>query len=434
MSELGEAISVPEPEPVEKKEEEKKKVKVRISLFFDGTLNNRINVDQRAEDGEDPGSNKIYQKYKGGDNSYEGDYTNVAKMERYIDNASGYDVTLSSYTEGPGTQDKNKDKFRGYALGTGSTGVEKKVEKGIKDAVSKITQKVNKRFTIETLTVDVFGFSRGAAGARNCIYEVLDTGRSPIKGRIEQKGYDVTKVEVCFAGLYDTVSSHGIIYGNDVSDLKLHAVSRAKKVVQLAASEEHRKKFSLTSIRSAGYKGLEIFLPGVHSDIGGGYRDDASEEAMGIYYTMSKQQVEQEKSRLIASGWYRQDEINTIEMPSMDRFQPSRYIIEVTRNGISNKYSRIPLHIMADLAVESGIRTRPKLSLDEKVPASLGAVKQRLEQYVKSAKRSRAEDWHHNESWLKELRHDHLHFSARLSLAHAPRIESSIRTRKVYHG
>lgn len=433
MSEFGEPISPPEVEPEEKQEKEKDKVKVRVSLFFDGTLNNRINIDQRIEDENNPGSNKIYQRYKGGDNSYEGDYSNVAKMEKYIDDAPEYDVTLSSYTEGPGTEDKKGDHLRGYAFGTGSTGVEKKVEKGIKDGVSKITQKIKKSQIIELLTIDVFGFSRGAAGARFCIHELLESGKKPIKERIKSEGYDIKKTEVCFAGLYDTVSSHGIVYYNDVSDLKLRAVQRAKKVVQLAAAEEHRKKFSLTTISSAGYKGQQFFLPGVHSDIGGGYRDNGNED-MGIFYTTSKQQAEKEKSRLVASGWYHDAEIEIIEVPPMDIYMPSDYYIEVKRHGIKNSYSRIPLHVMADFAKKSGMLIKSKLVRIENVPSSLSTVQKKINQYIESTSKSKHEDWKHNEPWLKQLRHDYLHFSARLSLAHSPRIKNFKRIRGEYRG
>ncbi|MDH5354097.1 MAG: DUF2235 domain-containing protein [Gammaproteobacteria bacterium] len=436
---MGESAFVTPPDEVEKKEEEIKKVKVRISLFFDGTLNNRINIDQRIEDEKNPGSNAIYQKYKGGDNSYEGDYTNIAKMERYIDDATGYQVSLSSYTEGPGTDDRKADALRGYAFGTGKTGITKKVEKGIEDAVDQIEQKIKKGTVIEILTADVFGFSRGAAGARNCIYEVLSTGKNPIKTRIEEKGYEIEKVEVCFAGLYDTVASHGIIYSNDTSDLNLTAINQAKKVIQLAAAEEHRKKFNLTSIESAGYKGRQYFLPGVHSDIGGGYRAPASgkpsEKNMGIYWSLSQQSAEQEKKRLIESGWYNEGEIKIVHTPSIDPSGFDEYTVEVTREKISNEYSRIPLHVMARFAGESGISLKDELESDEKVSSKLNSAREKIEGYISNiGENSKAQDWLHNEGWLKELRHDHLHFSAHLSIAHAPRFRNYQRTRRTYYG
>lgn len=438
MSQVGESSFAP-PSEVEEKEEEVKKVKVRISLFFDGTLNNRINIDQRIEEENNPGTNAIYQKYKGDDNSYEGDYTNVSKMEKYIDDAAGYDYTLSVYTEGPGTEDKKKDQLRGYAFGTGDTGVTEKVKSGIKKAVERISKSVKSKSTvIELLTIDVFGFSRGAAGARNCIYEVLGTGKKPIKQRIQDEGYKLTKVEVCFAGLYDTVSSHGLSFSNDVSALKLNAVANAKKVVQLAAADEHRKNFSLTDIMSAGKSnGLQLFLPGAHSDIGGGYRAPVagklSEDEKPIFQSLSLQTTEAEKKRLIDSGWYNDNELNIVAHAL--RGHRKRYVIEVTRASISNEYSKIPLHLMAKYAKESGITLKGKLSRDESVPAKLKSVESNIHQYVGSCgTRSSSGDWDKNDGWLKTLRHDHLHFSAYLSFAHGPRIEGGVRVRKIYHG
>ncbi|MCP4431710.1 MAG: DUF2235 domain-containing protein [Gammaproteobacteria bacterium] len=439
MSQFGEGGYSAAPDEVEEKQEETKKIRVRISLFFDGTLNNRINIDQRIEDEKDPGTNKTYQRYKDGENSYEGEYTNIARMERYIDNAKDYQVTLSSYTEGAGTQDEGKDKLFGMALGKGSTGIFAKVEKGISDAVNEVELNVKTSQIIKLLTIDVFGFSRGAAGARNCIYEVLNTGKNPIKARIEEKGYDIKKVKVCFAGLYDTVASHGVIYKNDTTDLNLTAINRAKKVVQLAAAEEHRKKFNLTLIDSAGDKGRQFYLPGVHSDIGGGYRSAASgkavEKDMGIYWTLNQQSAEQERQRLIDAGWYKPEEIEVIRVPSMDYSGLDDFYVEVTRKSVSNEYSRIPLHIMARFARESGVGIKGKLENTEKISGFLTKVQGKLNEYIKSIDRDSApEHWHNNDSWLKKLRHDYLHFSAYLSIAHSPRFKNHRRVRKTFYG
>ena len=52
--------------------------------------------------------------------------------------------------------------------------------------------------------------------------------------------------------------------------VKLPSVA-CKSVVPV--DDEFRENFDLTNIDSAGFKGLEITLPGVHSDIGGSYRN-----------------------------------------------------------------------------------------------------------------------------------------------------------------
>jgi hypothetical protein len=366
-------------------------------------------------------------------------------MERLIKASEGYIETLSVYIEGAGTEDDKDDSLLGYALGVSmplisKTGVRAKVEKGIYEAVDKINEKVgDKNKIIDLLTIDVFGFSRGAAGARNCIHEVLDTGKKPIKGRLVEKGYELNKVEISFAGLYDTVSACGLgvaLDKSDVSKLKLNAVANAKKVVQLAAADEHRKNFSLTDIMSAGRnKGLQLFLPGVHSDIGGGYRAPNTgkpSEDQRIYRSVVKSDIEKEKRRLIESGWYKENEIAIKSYPIYEGIDT--HMLEVTRAKISNEYRKIPFNLMAEHAKESGINFWPKIA-DEAVLGELTAVDGRIRQYIgKVGSQSKAEDWAHNEPWMVKLRHEHLHFSARLNIGHDPRFNGGKRVRKIYRG
>lgn len=443
MSEIGEGNN-PLQNATEEKDKEVEKIKVRLSMFFDGTLNNRVNIDHRiayekkATQGEEPGVDKIYKKYEGKDNSYEGDYTNVAIMERLVKKSDGYKETLSVYIEGPGTEDsKTDDMWQGSGLGVGSNGVLAKVEKGIQNAVKKVSKSVpDKSIIIDLLTIDVFGFSRGAAGARNCIYEVLSTGKKPLRERLAEKEYKVSKVEVNFAGLYDTVSAHGLnvlLDKSDVPKLKLTAISNAKKVVQLAAADEYRKNFSLTDIMSAGKKnGLQLFLPGAHSDVGGGYRASGGEAAMPIYKSVSMRDVENEKERLIETGWYKGSEIAIRSYPIYEDIE--EHVIEVTRANISNEYRKIAFNLMAEHVKESGISFKPKIT-KETVPGTLADVDGKIRQYIgKVGGQSKAEDWAHNEPWLMTLRHEHLHFSARYKFGHGPRFNGGKRIRKVYRG
>jgi len=77
--ELGEtSASAAIPEPEEIKEQEKKHIKICLSVFFDGTLNNRINTNHRTA------NSSVYQdnKVKNEDNSYENGHTNIEKIER----------------------------------------------------------------------------------------------------------------------------------------------------------------------------------------------------------------------------------------------------------------------------------------------------------------------------------------------------------------
>ncbi|VAW57057.1 hypothetical protein MNBD_GAMMA07-2420 [hydrothermal vent metagenome] len=188
MTELSEK-SFDSPPIVEEPEipETVKHIKVRFSVFFDGTLNNRNNIDTRLafEKASDLSKldfekHKIYRKCKTED-SFKADYTNVATMEGYVKDSTdlaekinGYDLTLKTYIDGSGTEDDDKDSAIGYGLGWGPTGVRAKTKKGMDKVVFITTKEVPDPTTIiDLLTIDAFGFSRGATSARNFIYEAL---------------------------------------------------------------------------------------------------------------------------------------------------------------------------------------------------------------------------------------------------------------------
>lgn len=181
-----------------------------FGVFIDGTLNNKTNTelrrkyrnggvenltdDQMAESvkrdeaeykklmkrgvPENPteyeqyliGSHRTYMDKMGTDNSYSNDYTNVARMWKYCDKE--YRI----YVEGMGTDDKQKDSQDGFAFGAGLTGVRAKVRKACEMASERINSEKKKRENVNKIltkiTFDVFGFSRGAASARNFVHEV----------------------------------------------------------------------------------------------------------------------------------------------------------------------------------------------------------------------------------------------------------------------
>ncbi|RRJ91737.1 phospholipase effector Tle1 domain-containing protein [Flavobacterium macacae] len=116
------------------------------------------------------GSHRTYLDKMGTDNSYSNDYTNVARMWKYCDKE--YRI----YVEGMGTDDKQKDSQDGFAFGAGLTGVRAKVRKACEMASNKINKELQKENNADKIltkiTFDVFGFSRGAASARNFVHEV----------------------------------------------------------------------------------------------------------------------------------------------------------------------------------------------------------------------------------------------------------------------
>ena len=457
-------------------QEDEKNIKIRFSIFFDGTLNNSTNINHRlvaSLDGNDKKSPEeklsdeelkiaqeltqemsdedierskdFYNKFKDVD-SYENGYTNIVKLEKYYDTdpRDGYEYVLASYVEGPGTINEKKDDTLGYAFGVWTAGVKAKVKKGVSEAVSIIsTTHPNKSVMIEAITLDAFGFSRGAAAARYYIHQALVASNSVAK-QLKDLGYKVGTVEASFAGLYDTVSSHGFNFNDDTSKLKLDAITHAKDVVQLAAADEHREKFSLTTIKSSKV-GIQIFLPGVHSDVGGSYRDGKGEK-LTIYWTMgptAQEKAEAEKQNLIKAGWYKDAELTiktNIQSRAGGKVKIKEAALHAERESISNQYSRIPLQIMARFARDNKILLAEKLEDDERIPDSLSEAKEKVNNYVdnnkaKGAFSSKANDWvNNNEPWLQDLRHGYFHFSAKHSLGLTPRYENGKRTRKEIYG
>ncbi|MFK5891688.1 MAG: DUF2235 domain-containing protein [Pseudomonadota bacterium] len=480
MTQLGEGISIPEVDKPEEKEKEIKSVKIRYSVFFDGTKNNKANIDARlvSVDPKELTSEEkktaidlknnmsidelnwaqsAYNEYNDVD-SFENGYTNIVKLERHIDTApqEPYDLNFSSYIEGAGTRDGKKDKIFGYALGIGCSGVKKKVIKGVDEVVKKIKKShTDKEVIIQLLTLDTFGFSRGAAGARYFIYMALLDGKA-VKQQLQDLGYKVKKVEFKFAGLFDTVSSHGLSFTNDTPALKLDSVSFVDQVVHIVAADEHREKFSLTDIQSAKSKGIQVYVPGVHSDVGGSYRDnspdgmDGGDKVLKLFWAKGNDSEEKalaEKKRLIDAGWYTDNEIE-IKTRTRRAFNKGRKIKYATlyagRTKVSNQYSRIPLQIMGELAVESNIKFKPALKSAEKVPGSLSKVESNIRNYFSKHKKipnnakdftSVADDWLNNTSqWLKDLRHGYFHFSAHHSIGLSPRYKNGKRSRLVLRG
>lgn len=448
MTDICEGIEPPAVEPEEKRDDDKKPVTIRCIMLFDGTMNNKTNIESRIakNDFYESTRSKKYKVFgervgKGAD-SYENGFTNIAALDGYMEKepAKGYDLTIKIYTEGAGTINNKDDKTVGYGIGMGEAGVKNKCEKGIIETVTKIIEsKINNEVFnpdihyIKLLTIDVFGFSRGATTARYAIYRLLKDEKGPIKKRLQAHGFDTSKVEVCFAGLFDTVSSHGISFSNDVRALELDAIKDAKKVLHLAAAEEYRKNFSLTNIKSASCKGgEEYFLPGVHSDVGGSYHDDTDEDF--YLYSGSPTKVKADRAALIAEGWYNEDEILYEE--ELNEFgQPVYARSKANRKSIRNAYCQIPLKIMAESAREQGLNIKSKLEADANASISKFTELSILDSNISRYKVTSVSAFPIYDPLLMSIRHDHLHMSSKDSLGLHPRFnEKGNRWRQVYDG
>ncbi len=461
-----------------------KYVDINIGVFFDGTLNNRKNTQSRIahdkkERGEsyDKDAESKFIPADDKDTSYYNDESNVSRSEPYYEKETEEKLIKTSvYIEGIGTDDYEEDSaILGGGLGMGATGIRAKVLKGCKKSVEQIKKNLKNK-KINRIYIDTYGFSRGAAAARNFVHEVTQK-----KGAVKEvisagQGqtviiyYEVDngalgehfgesflkeiRLPLCvrFVGLYDTVASFGVAHFNDTSDLHLNAVSKALNTLQLAAADEHRKNFRLTNINSAGSRGTEKFLPGVHSDIGGGYVDGADEEVILDQNYVGWFGLEDERKKLIAAGWYQPSEIKV----------HFRSLIG-TRTNISNKYSYIPLQIMSEFSEKKKVpfkvdKIKRKYTIEEEpkskdeqlvseirdylgIPkVKLTDVKKRIDAYIKGDKGRITFDNEEDKKMLRSLRNYYFHFSAHYANTAwvmepmAPNIKDGKRVRVIQNG
>jgi hypothetical protein len=132
------------------------------------------------------------------------------------------------------------------------------------------------------IRVSIFGFSRGAAEARCFANWFVDMCRQSSGGLgMSLGGIDVV---MDFLGIFDTVASVGLANSSIIADghmewadteCNLRVPPEIKRCVHFVAPFEARRSFPLDSVSVGSNlkEGWDQFVyPGVHSDVGGGYR------------------------------------------------------------------------------------------------------------------------------------------------------------------
>jgi hypothetical protein len=388
------------------KSPEKIKLALRIGVFFDGTLNNATNAALGLACGahhpiavEDLDSNcKPYMAEP--DSSYGNDVTNVRKLmdlywvpstlEGEGSNKQGY---RKLYVDGAGTEAGKQDSSLGAAAGRGGTGVAGQVQ----DAFGRINELIQTThqdypdLEISSLTFDTFGFSRGAAAARHFANEVVKGKQGPLGAALQSNArvfseYFVDRygrdINVGFIGLFDTVASVsglknlGNIRSSITPWLNLYLPRKYfKNVVQFVARDEIRANFPLSEVAP---EHPEIVLPGVHSDIGGGYLDNAEERVLvspmqalvvgqrvDVATTSIFQDAAKARQRMIAEGWPAAmlevitPEAQLLPADPQDRLasrQKRVYAGLQLKRRVSNALSIVHFRVMYELARKNGVR------------------------------------------------------------------------------
>jgi len=298
-----------------------------FSFFFDGTANN-LDADIKTE--EHSNVARLYLVHQGNEN--------MGGRIRPVSGAPF--GTYRIYVPGVGTYFRAVKDEGGTTpgLGFGKLG-DARIDWALKqfdDTLAKHTQlAVDPKNAILEVNVAVFGFSRGAALARAFVHDFVKKHCFYASGSVLKTLNGNCKARIRFVGIFDTVASSGVamsgnnmrkadaIAGNTASHLRnrirhfthvrphslafapngkpgadpapgiydghvayggrLHMPPVVEEVRHIVAAHEFRNSFPLDSlsIRSENaFNKPEHFyeypFPGVHSDVGGGYRPGES--------------------------------------------------------------------------------------------------------------------------------------------------------------
>lgn len=343
--------------------------------------------------------------------SYTGYYTNVHWLRTlYKQSISGSDSDIQQaiYIDGIGTEAGKPDSMIGQGLGISDTGVIAKTDMAIKCLVKNISNAIediksktsDSELVIQALEFDIFGFSRGAAASRhfaNRIHSedpaIIAAIREGVQGT-EFKGVPAGKIR--FIGIFDTVAA----IGTPLNGLNPHSADTgevnlvlrpgvADKVFHITAAHECRFNFALNSVKPAW---PELALPGVHSDIGGGYLPaveenlfltrpetdtvplrQSGEQTRGYHQT--RKQLDKLDACPAVAPIMRTSDIS-VETWFDDRMPPDRYgepqkrsyaALTLRNRIIRNDWSKVALRVMYAVAKDAGVLFDPILNNDREL-------------------------------------------------------------------
>ncbi|PYB69288.1 type IV secretion protein Rhs [Pseudomonas sp. LB-090624] len=335
-------------------------VTLRFGLFFDGTGNNQHNAMAMAEQG---GSNPDA-------------LSNVALLHALYPadspDAGGPLRFLKRYVEGVGTLAGEADHVYASATGRGRTGAEARVGEALQGIAGQLRGwcRAHPQASLARVEFDLFGFSRGAAAARHLANLLHDDA-----GGLLPVACDIT---INFIGLFDTVAAIiAPLQGDfDPADNR-HGGLRvglgagiARHLVQLVAGDEQRHNFPLVG------SGHDIVVPGVHSNIGGGYPEVTLEQVLlckpqsqrvpaGL--PAGKSRVHATMSTLLASAYTAMGEprprVLTWEEPIAggrpSEAQKQVYAALYREREVAGQLSRVYLSVMRELAIRAGVPFAP---------------------------------------------------------------------------
>lgn len=419
-------------------------ITLTLGIFFDGTGNNAVNTQNMLEVFKakhyqitDPDAVSILEKSAEeemgitgvGAISYTGYYTNVY----WLSTLYKTDLPLSLkgiqqgiYIEGIGTEQGKPDSVFGSGLGIYDTGVIAKTNKAVQElsiAINKVTKDLPGNIAIKALQYDIFGFSRGAAAARHFANRIQSEDPAIIAaikqglGSVTYTGSPAGKVR--FIGIMDSVAA----IGTPTNGLNPHSADTgevniqlrpgvAEKVFHITALNECRFNFALNSVRPAW---PELALPGVHSDIGGGYLPVMREnvflsrpQAETVLYDLpdNKTQVYQDAldqlsdiAASISTAQLLRTHKVTTKVWDTGIAAPDRYgqrqkrtfaALTMLNRIVKNDWAKVVLRIMMEAAQEAGVKFIDVDEIQElDIPAELTPYFEKARQQAKAVRQGR---------------------------------------------
>lgn len=384
----------------------------------------------------------------------------------------------------------------GLGCGMGATGVIAKVSKAMRIIGNEIIRiSSDSSISIRSIHFYVFGFSRGSTCARLFSFLVSRTSDEQLPV-LRDNNFDVEsafkkylignkinyqtdkvsfltgdewkkiigspQISVDFLGIYDTVSAIGLlskpkednvqasgkpntfnIHYDNARRFGLYSPSSSSvlSTCHICAIDEYRANFALTDIGSASSHAdnIEIFIPGCHSDIGGGYYKTDKVERKSIDFFKDGARSQLFNGSLIDADFDDLDNWVDVTYLSLKKmgwivFEPQRMeliskltdanTIEFDHQPIisdtKNIYSNLTLKYMYD-RLKSKIEKFGCINFNELFNANIddsriidnGGPLVEIRKYLSSLLDSSGRHWYiPNEEEYKELRSNYLHFTA----------------------
>ena len=166
-----------------------------------------------------------------------------------------YEGTNKTYLDGVGS----RGGFIGKLIG-GATGA------GAQQRIDEMFTALIKNFVNGDATIDIVGYSRGAAIARMFVHRI-EFCYEQIKGSDNQ--WLTKPPAIRFLGLFDTVASFGIPWTENEGDFRPDIPEFVEHTYHAMALDETRETFGIERCLGNRTKITEVWFRGGHGDIGG---------------------------------------------------------------------------------------------------------------------------------------------------------------------